>query len=72
MLNVAAVNPVADGFLTVYPCGHPFPLASALTYAAGDVRAVAVPTEVGPDGTVCVYSLATTHVVVDVGGFVTE
>lgn len=70
MLNVTAVNPIADGFLTVYPCGHPFPLASAMTYAAGDVRAVAVPTKVGPDGTVCVYTLATTHVVVDVGGFV--
>ena len=72
MLNVTAVTPAADGFLTVYPCGHPFPLASAMTYAAGDVRAVAVPTKVGPDGTVCIFTLATTHLVVDVGGFVAD
>ena len=34
-MNVTVTEPVADGFLTVYPCDAPRPLASNLNYAAG-------------------------------------
>lgn len=69
MLNVAVVAPDAPGFLTVYPCGAQVPLASALNYAPGDVRAVAVPVKVGLDGRVCIFTLAATDLVVDLNGY---
>ena len=34
MLNVTAVGPVAAGFLTVFPCGSPRPIASNVNYVA--------------------------------------
>lgn len=36
------------------------------------MRAVAVPTKVSADGTVCIAALATAHQVVDVGDFVLD
>ena len=70
MLNVTAVSPSGPGFLTVYPCGSPRPLASSLNYAKGDVRANAVLAQIGTDGKVCVYTERSTHVVIDVNGYV--
>ena len=34
-LNVTVTNPSAAGFVTVWPCGQPRPLASNLNYVAG-------------------------------------
>lgn len=70
MLNVTAVSPSGHGYLTVYPCGQPRPFASAMTYAPGDLRAVAVPARVGRNGTVCVFTKASTDLVIDVSGYV--
>ena len=68
-LNVTAVDPGAAGFLTVYPCGEPRPLASNVNYAAGQTVPNAVVTKVGPGGKVCIFTLAQTHLVVDLNGF---
>jgi len=70
IMNVGAIFPSADGFLTVYPCGEDRPLASSLNYAA-NAPAVsnAVFTQIGDDGKVCIYSLAETDMIVDVNAF---
>ncbi len=47
-LNVAAVAPETDGFLVVYPCGFPVPLASNLNFVAGERRAVSAIVDLGP------------------------
>lgn len=70
MLNVTAVAPVGPGFLTVYPCGDDRPTASNVNYAPGDVVANAVLAQVGTGGRVCLFTLAETHLVVDVNGYV--
>ena len=69
MLDVVAVHPDADGYLTVFPCGTPIPLASTLNYAPGQVIANMAFTRLGTYGSVCIYTHATTDVVVDATGY---
>ena len=72
MLNVTAVSPAAAGYLTVYPCGVPRPLASNVNYIAGQVVPNAVLVKIGTAGKVCIFSLAATDIVVDVNGYVPD
>lgn len=71
VLNVTAVAPRRDGYMTVYPCGGSEPLASNLNYTA-DVPAVpnAVLAGIGEDGEVCITTLSTSDVVVDLEGYI--
>ncbi|MEO1055939.1 MAG: right-handed parallel beta-helix repeat-containing protein [Actinomycetota bacterium] len=69
-LNVTAVHPEARGFITVYPCGTPRPTASNLNYQPGVTTPNAVLTKIGGNGTVCVYTHATTHLVIDTNGHI--
>ncbi|MEP6297140.1 MAG: hypothetical protein ABJ382_07420, partial [Ilumatobacter sp.] len=69
-----AVAPETNGFLVVYPCGQPRPLASNLNFLAGERRAVSAIVELGSidaaaDGKVCVSGNATTHFLLDVTGY---
>lgn len=66
MLNVTVVGPGAAGFVTVYPCGSPPPLASNVNFVAGQTVANAALAQIGAGGTVCIYSNVTTDLVVDV------
>lgn len=66
-LNITAVDPNADGFLTVWPCDQALPTASSLNFAAGDVVPNLVTTKLSPAGTVCVLSTTSTHLLADVG-----
>ncbi len=69
-LNVTAVNPTADGYLTVYPTGRTRPLASAINNKTGLVRSAQVIVPVGANGKVTVYNAnGSTNVVVDVVGW---
>lgn len=74
-LNVAVVAPESDGFLVVYPCGFPVPLASNLNFVEGEKRAVSAIVDLGPKtdaaatGRLCVSVSATTHFLVDVTGY---
>ena len=69
MLNVTVTGPVAPGFITVFPCDEPRPTASNVNHLAGSTVANAVVTKVGVSGDVCLFTLATTHLVVDVNGY---
>lgn len=68
MLNVTAVQPQAAGHITVYPCDAARPTASSLNYTPGTAVANAVLSKLDAQGRVCLYTFATTHVVVDVTG----
>ena len=70
ILNLGAVLPDGPGFLTVYPCGTPRPLASNVNYDGGDVVSNTLTAKVGIAGTICIYSHAATDLVGDVNGFV--
>jgi hypothetical protein len=67
-LNVTVTEPQRDGWLTVYPCGQPRPLASSLNFARSATVANAVLSGIGANGSVCIVSSADAHVVVDVMG----
>ena len=69
VFNVTVTGPTADGFVTVYPCGIPTPLASNLNFEPGQTVANAVVVKVGSDGTVCLFNSKPTHLVVDVNGY---
>jgi hypothetical protein len=70
VLNVTSTGSTGNGFLTVWPCGQPRPLASNLNYAAGRDAANAVISSVGASGRVCIYTGAgATHLVADVTGY---
>lgn len=69
-LNVTAVYPVGPGFLRVWPCGSAEPETSAVNYSrAGAVEPNGVVVPVDATGEVCVSSLVTTDVVVDLSGW---
>ena len=70
MLNVTAVTPDAPGFLTVFPCGQPRPLASNVNYESGDIVPNAVLARIGAGGKVCIFTLAPADIIVDVDGYV--
>src|SRR4051812_4359683 len=70
VLNVTATGANANGYLTVWPCGQPRPLASSLNYGAGRDVANAVLTQIGASGKVCIYAgVAPTHIVTDGTGW---
>jgi 5'-nucleotidase len=70
LLNVTAVYPSADGFITAYECGTTVPTASNVNFRSGAVSPNSVVAKVGDDGKVCLYSLAATDIVVDLSGYV--
>ncbi len=68
-LNVTVADPVGAGFVTVFPCGSARPLASNLNYLSGVVVPNMVISKVGVGGKVCMFVSASTHLIVDVGGY---
>jgi len=68
LLNVTSTGATADGFLTVFPCGGSVPLVSNVNYQPGRDAANSVAVKVGNGGKICVYSSASSHVVVDLDG----
>ena len=69
VVSVTAVEPCADTFLTVFPCGGAPPLASMVNAAALSIVANSGVVRLG-GGSLCVYSLRPTDVVVDVSGWI--
>lgn len=69
ILDVAAVDPTQDGFLTVWPCESQRPIASNINYRAGRTVANGVIAPISADGTICVYSKSPSDVIVDVRGW---
>jgi hypothetical protein len=64
-LNVTIVDAKDIGYATVYPCDAPRPTASNLNYQTGDVVPNAVLTKLSTTGTICIYTHAPTHLLID-------
>jgi hypothetical protein len=69
LLNVTAVGATGPGFVTVFPCGSPRPLASNLNVATGDTATNLVSAKVGDGGRVCIFTSTATNLVADVNGY---
>jgi hypothetical protein len=67
-LNLTVTNTRSAGFLTAYPCDETRPLASNVNFTSDNTVAGAAIVPVAADGTVCVYTSAATHLIVDVIG----
>ncbi len=68
-INLTIVGPLGAGYATVWPCGAPRPEASNVNYVTGDVVANGVIAPIGQDGSICVYTYADAHVLIDVNGW---
>lgn len=66
-VTIAAVQPAAPGFVVGYPTGTSRPVASSVNYQPDEVIANLQLLQLG-SGSVTVYSLAATDLVVDVSG----
>ncbi len=66
LINVTAVAAVADGFVTVYPCGQVAPLASNINFRAGQNVPNLVLAAAGVGGKTCIQSSVATHILADV------
>lgn len=64
-LNITAVNPGRDGFVTAWPCGTQMPFVANLNPQAGVTRPNFVNVRVGANGKVCLFTLQDTDLVVD-------
>lgn len=70
--NLTVVDPDGHGYATLYPCDDEPPNASNVNYTPGETRANSAIVPLSADGNVCVYSEATTDVVIDVTATVSE
>ena len=68
LFNITATNSEA-GYLTVYPCDQPRPLASSLNPQPAFAVANLVQTPISTTGSVCIYSERPTDVIVDLQGW---
>ena len=72
LLNVTAVAPTANTFITVYPAGEARPLASNLNVSAGQIIPNMVLARLGENGAVAMYSNeGVVNLVADVMGYFT-
>lgn len=72
VLNVTAVTPTANGFVTVWPTGYPRPSASNLNFVPGQTRPNLVIATLGSGGAVSIFnSTGQTQIIVDVIGWIT-
>ena len=67
--NFTITDPVAAGYLTVWSCGGERPVVSTLNYGTGEAVPNGASVPLDADGGVCVYSLSSADLVVDVNGF---
>ncbi len=70
VLNVTVTAPRGSGYLTVWPTGARRPNASNLNFTAGKTVPNLVIAKIGQGGKISYYSSTTTHVIIDVLGYV--
>ena len=67
-LNVTATE-ASGGFVTVWPCDQPLPTTSSLNLSPGLTAANLVLTKLSATGSVCLFTDAPTHLIVDLQGY---
>jgi N-acetylneuraminic acid mutarotase len=68
-VNITVANPTAQGFLTAWPTGNPQPLVSTLNYRTGVNQANAAIVPADAAGSIEVFVLQQTHVIIDINGY---
>ncbi|MFN8023532.1 MAG: hypothetical protein U0Q03_18530 [Acidimicrobiales bacterium] len=66
VLGVTVTEPKRAGFVTVFPCNGARPAAANVNFVAGQTVANLVVADLADDGSICLYTMAGTHLVVDV------
>jgi hypothetical protein len=69
-LNVSALVPSGNGFVTIYPCGSKRPAQESVSYSLWQSTTNMVVSKVGTGGKVCLYTSASTDLQVDAIGYV--
>ena len=69
LANVTITGPQAQGFATIYPCGDR-PTASTLNYGPGQTIPNGAIIGLSDRGTICIFTLQTTDIVLDATGYV--
>ena len=72
VMNVTAVEPVAAGYVTVYPCADGQPTASNVNFVAGQVVPNLTVVRVDRDDKVCFFAQQQTHLIADISGYFSE
>ena len=70
-VNLTVTNSADPGFITAYPCDVPRPFTSNGNYLAVDTRANQALIGLDGAGRLCIFTLATVDLVVDVSGWFT-
>ena len=68
-VNLTGVDPDQTGFVRAFPCDAPEPAVSSLNPRVGRARANSAIVPTAGDGTICLTSNVTTHVIVDITGW---
>ncbi len=68
VFNVTVIDAAAGGYTTVFPCDAGRPNASHLNFAARQTIANTVIVKLSAVGSVCVYTSAATHMLIDANG----
>ncbi len=68
-LNVTMVEAQEAGYATVWPCGTPMPEASNVNFGRGGTAANGVIAPIGAGGSVCIFTSANAHLIVDIAGW---
>ena len=68
-LNATVVPKGSLGFLTMFPCGEPVPLASTLNSIDGRIKAGAAIVPAGTSGAACAFVTNDTDLVLDINGY---
>lgn len=69
VVNVTAIGPAANGFITTHACLSPRPLSSSLNYTAGFTRGNEIVAELDASGRMCLFTSAQTNLSVDIVGY---
>jgi hypothetical protein len=69
VFNITVTDPQGAGFITAYPCDAPRPVASNLNYADKQTVANLAMLGLSSDGTLCLYTMSTTNIIVDLTGY---
>jgi hypothetical protein len=68
-INVAAIAPASDGFMTVFPTGAAQPTSSDLNFLGGKVIANAIVAPAGAGGAISIFVNVSTNMILDINGY---
>ena len=67
--NITVVGPAGPGFVTVYNCSSPMPVASSMNFLTSEIVSNAGIFPLSADGSICFYSPVDTDLIVDINGY---